>query len=128
MKKTDLIIKFLTPKAIKSFEKYGEPSAVAYENFLKTGVTVPYGFFNSIYVKKRLNYMKSKDDKVIIPGGEYFPNKPIWLVFDQSNGHKPSRRYVWWFDTKKDAIEWSDFHSQQSYSYPISKPVKFRPF
>lgn len=120
MKKTDLIIKFLTTKAIKSFEKYGEPSAVAYENFLKTGVTVPYGFFNSIYVKKR-------DNKIIIPGGEYFPNKPIWLVFDQSNGHKPSRRYVWWFDTKKDAIKWSCFHSQQSNSHPISKPIKFRP-
>jgi hypothetical protein len=62
-------------------------------------------------------------------GGEYFPNKPIWLVFDQSNGHKPSRRYVWWFDTKKDADEWTKEHleNKSGHAYDISKPVRWKP-
>ena len=59
--------------------------------------------------------------------GEYFPSKPIWLVFDQSNGHKPSRRYAWWFDTKKQAIEWSKEHLKRDHAYDISKPVRWKP-
>jgi hypothetical protein len=60
-------------------------------------------------------------------GGEYFPNKPIWLVFDQSNGHKPSRRYVWWFDTKKQAKEWIDEHIKNEHAYDVSIPVRWKP-
>lgn len=60
-------------------------------------------------------------------GGEYFPNKPIWLVFDQSNGHKPSRRYVWWFDTKKQANEWIKEHLDNANAYDISEPVRWKP-
>lgn len=60
----------------------------------------------------------------------YFPNKPIWLVFDQSNGHKASCRYVWWFDTKKDAIAWSKTHlkNQSGFSSDISEPVRWKPY
>ena len=60
-------------------------------------------------------------------GSEYFPKKPIWLVFDQSNGHKPSRRYVWWFDTKKQAIEWSKEYLNNVNAYDISKPLRWKP-
>jgi hypothetical protein len=58
---------------------------------------------------------------------EYIPNKSIWLVFDLSNGHKPTRRYVWWFDTKKDAEAHIKFQKTYKDSAPLSKPFKFKP-
>jgi hypothetical protein len=58
---------------------------------------------------------------------EYLPKKPIWLVFDKSNGHTGSRRYVWWFETKKQAIEWSKNHLKNKSAYDISRPMKWTP-
>jgi len=58
------------------------------------------------------------------PSTEYFPKNPIWLVFDLANGHKPSRRYVWWFDTKKQAYDWIN-DPAIDLKYEISKPTKF---
>ena len=37
---------------------------------------------------------------------EYLPStKTIWLLFDLSNGHMVSRRYLWWFETRREAMD-----------------------
>lgn len=57
---------------------------------------------------------------------EYTPeSKNVWLVFDLSNGHKPVKRYVWWFDTREEARK----HIRHQKTYPngadLSNPVKY---
>jgi hypothetical protein len=58
--------------------------------------------------------------------GEYFPKKEIWMVFDQSNGHKGSNRYVWYFDTEEEAWEWIKFHVKDNRHYDVSYPTKWK--
>lgn len=59
---------------------------------------------------------------------EYIPNKSIWLVFDMDNGHSIAQRYVWWFNTKKEAISWSNGHIKNKFSSNISEPKRFYPY
>lgn len=77
--------------------------------------------------------MKNKVTKATVifnTDKEYFPDKPIWLVFDQSNGDKSKCRYVWWFDTKEDADEWikNYLETKSKYAYNVSKPTQWKPF
>ena len=58
---------------------------------------------------------------------EYFPNRPIWLVFDTSNGHAAGRRYVWWFDSRDDAREHMRQQRERARSAGLAGPVKFVP-
>ena len=59
---------------------------------------------------------------------EYLPtNRPIWLVFDLSNGHAPVKRYVWWFDTRKDALAHIKHQRRHINNAPVSAPVRFKP-
>ncbi len=59
---------------------------------------------------------------------EYLPTKPIWLVFDMANGGASTRRYVWWFDTKKKANEWIEQHlTNNKHAYDVSQPVRWKP-
>lgn len=66
--------------------------------------------------------------KIIKKHTNYIPTKPIWLIFDCGNGHEGSRRYVWWFDTKKEAKYWSKRHIKENskFGYDISLPIKFK--
>lgn len=58
---------------------------------------------------------------------EYFPKgKKVWLLFDLSNGHRITRRYVWWFDTKKEAKDFRKEHVKQVLSSELSKPVPYK--
>lgn len=57
---------------------------------------------------------------------EYLPlNRPIWLVFDLNNGHAPVKRYVWWFDTKTDALKHIKHQKRIEHSAELSKPYLF---
>ena len=58
---------------------------------------------------------------------EYLPSRPIWLVFDLDNGHGPTKRYVWWFDTRKEAREHIKFQSKNKFAAKLSRPKKFLP-
>lgn len=58
---------------------------------------------------------------------EYLPDHPIWLLFGLSNGHAPTKRYVWWFDTKRDALRYRAHHYTYPNAAPLSKPVRFEP-
>ena len=58
---------------------------------------------------------------------EYLPEKPIWLVFDLCNGHAPVKRYVWWFDTKKDALAHIKFQRKNPTNAWLSEPQLWRP-
>lgn len=51
MKKEDIIVSFLSKRKIHQFEKAMEPSAVAFESFLKTGQNVSFPYFQKIYLK-----------------------------------------------------------------------------
>lgn len=51
MKKADIIVSFLSKRKIHQFEKAMEPSAVAFESFLKTGQNVSFSYFERIYLK-----------------------------------------------------------------------------
>jgi hypothetical protein len=77
-------------------------------------------------VKDWENYLRSNPAKIMTKHGEYFPNKAIWLVFDMSNGHKGSRRYTWWFDSKIEANEWIKEHLKNPHACDVSKPTKWR--
>ena len=64
--------------------------------------------------------MKSRND-------EYVPNRPIWLLFDTSNGHAPTRRYVWWFDTRKDAVREKKWKNSNEENVKLAGPFRFVP-
>jgi hypothetical protein len=56
----------------------------------------------------------------------WLPKKrDFWMVFDMSNGDVGTKRYCWWFDTKKAAqahITWQ----RNSYGANLSAPHKVR--
>lgn len=56
--------------------------------------------------------------------GEWLPKgRTFWIVFDMSNGDSGTKRYCWWFDTKKDAlihIKWQ----RDTYGAELSAPHK----
>lgn len=57
---------------------------------------------------------------------EYLPNRTMfYVVFDMSNGDKSSRRYCWWFDTKKQANAHIK-HQRDTYGAELSAPHKVR--
>jgi hypothetical protein len=37
--------------------------------------------------------------------GAKVPPKKMWILLDVSNGHYPTTNYMWWFKTKKEALE-----------------------
>jgi hypothetical protein len=56
---------------------------------------------------------------------EYLPkNKYIWICMDLCNGHKPTKRYCWWFDTKKEALSHRRFQHKNKLNARLSKPIK----
>ena len=58
---------------------------------------------------------------------EYIPdnNQTIWLLFDLNNGHKPVKRYVWWFDTKKEAVVHKKFQERNDNNAKLSEPIEY---
>lgn len=65
--------------------------------------------------------------KRIVHCPEYFPKRPIWLVFDLCNGDSGKCRYVWWFDTRKDAREHTRWQRRDRRNADLAGPVKFVP-
>lgn len=58
---------------------------------------------------------------------EWLPkDRMVWLVFDMSNGDRGSKRYVWWFDTKKQAKDHIDWQRKQKWNAELSEPHKFQ--
>jgi hypothetical protein len=53
-----------------------------------------------------------------LPKGRFF-----WIVFDMANGDSGSKRYVWWFDTRKAAREHIN-HQRDTYGAELSAPHK----
>lgn len=57
---------------------------------------------------------------------EYFPaGKTFWMLFDTTNGDKLSKRYCWWFDSRKQAREHKAFQKSLPYGAPLIGPFKF---
>ena len=63
----------------------------------------------------------------------WFPSdgKPIWLMFDTANGDKSTYRYVWWFESRKKALEYKQEQNkrfkQGKLNYYVVGPFKFVP-
>ena len=57
----------------------------------------------------------------------YDPRFPIWLVFDLSNGHPGSRQYVWWFRTRREAIEHKRKQESDPRNAKLSPVRRFAP-
>ena len=56
---------------------------------------------------------------------EYLPRyKSFWVLFDLANGHKAKGRYLWWFDTRKDAMAHRKFQHKDPSNVRLSMPVK----
>lgn len=55
------------------------------------------------------------------------PDKPIWLLFDLSNGDNQTKRYVWWFDTRDKALNHRKWQRKQKYSACLSMPIRYIP-
>lgn len=49
---------------------------------------------------------------------------PIWLLFDLDNGHRGSRHYVWWFDSRKEAREYKTWHNEDPQRTELVGPVR----
>lgn len=57
---------------------------------------------------------------------EYWPEKKtVWVLFDQANGDKESRRYLWWFDTRKAAREHKHWQNDIYKGATLKGPIKF---
>jgi hypothetical protein len=75
--------------------------------------------------KEKRTLLKHMDSKFSL--AEWLPDhKHVWLVFDMSNGDKLSKRYVWWFDTKKQANEHIKWQRKQKWCATLSAPHKFQ--
>lgn len=56
----------------------------------------------------------------------HIPKRRVaWLVFDLSNGHRGAHRYVWWFDTKRDALEHIRDQRLHRWAADLSDPVRY---
>jgi hypothetical protein len=49
--------------------------------------------------------------------------KKFWVLFDIVNGGKEARRYLWWFDTKKEAMEHKKWQHAKEYGAKLYGPV-----
>lgn len=58
-------------------------------------------------------------EMIFMPEGDY-----AWVLFDTSNGDEASHRYLWWFDTRREARE----HRAKQHANPewvrLSRPVR----
>lgn len=59
-----------------------------------------------------------KEEKKVHP-------KECWLVFDLSNGDELSKKYVWWFYTKKQANAHIEEQKDREFSAELTEPVKY---
>ena len=58
---------------------------------------------------------------------EYWPaGKEIWVLFDQSNGDSETKRYMWWFDTRKAARDHKHWQNKVYKGAELKGPVKFK--
>ena len=61
-----------------------------------------------------------------VEGGEVKPKgKEIWVLFDLSNGDAMSKRYLWWFDTREEAMAHRKWQKRQRYAAVLSLPTKW---
>jgi hypothetical protein len=51
-------------------------------------------------------------------------NDTIYVCFDKSNGHKGGRRYLWWFNTKKEAQDQYKLHKGNPLFAPLYAPKR----
>lgn len=57
---------------------------------------------------------------------ENLPSKKhIWVLFDIDNGHRGAHHYLWWFETKKQAIEHKRHQKAMAYGARLVGPVKW---
>lgn len=55
-----------------------------------------------------------------LPKGKF-----VWLLFDTANGDELSKRYVWWFDTKKAAQEYKKWQHSNKKNVRLVGPIRF---
>lgn len=48
----------------------------------------------------------------------------FWVVFDESNGDSQTKRYLWWFDTKKAALAHIKHVSNLKHGALLSNPFQ----
>lgn len=76
-------------------------------------------------IKKERNMPKYASE-LIFCLDEYFPaRKTFWILFDTANGDKLTKRYCWWFDTRKQAREHKARQKKMLYGAPLIGPFKF---
>jgi len=82
-------------------------------------VRLDFGGINMPTLRERYRHWLPREDKC------------IWLLFDTANGHKPSHRYVWWFESRAKAIsfqkEQNTRYRNTTKGYYVVGPFKFKP-
>lgn len=56
----------------------------------------------------------------------YPKNKTIYVLFDLNNGNVDSVRYLWWYDTYKEAMKHRKEQKKMKHGADLSMPVKVR--
>jgi hypothetical protein len=76
-------------------------------------------------MKNKNNIKKNIDSLFFLK--EYLPKRNVfYVVFDMSNGHSTSHRYIWWFDTKKDAFNHIKEYKSKKYAAELSEPHRVK--
>lgn len=52
-------------------------------------------------------------------------NRRIWVLFQDSNGDKESKRYCFWFDSRKKAREYRAWVNSHPEWAQVSHPIAF---
>lgn len=55
----------------------------------------------------------------------YPKGRDIWVIFDLSNGDPASRCYLWWFETRTEALAWRRERLGPKFA-EFSLPMKYR--
>lgn len=50
----------------------------------------------------------------------------LWILIDRDNGHEGSRRYLWWFETRQQAIDHRKTQNANPRNARVIGPYRFR--
>jgi hypothetical protein len=68
---------------------------------------------------------KKKARQGMSPGAPKRVPKVIWVLFDLDNGHWPHKQYIWWFPTRRAALDYLREHREVPTNAWLSGPYKY---
>jgi len=64
-------------------------------------------------------------NKVLQHTGKPLP-EAMWILVDLANGNRGSHNYLWWFDTRKQALDFLSHHNKLYNHAQLAGPFKFK--